>query len=148
MQFFGPDDGEWPASAPGGSQTFTMTCDDAGWDPNDEHQDFSAGQHLHRLMRLIKRGHELSLTAKLVAPNILLGGYTNYGPLVQCIITSENATAGADLVLTFKGNMKLPTVRWGEPSIIDFQILPYGKDATVAGNPAPGSSDNYYLQTA
>lgn len=128
MKGFGPDQGAWPAAAPGGSLPLTVAADDVGIDPGDRFADFASSQQGVEMNRVIKSGWEVTISAKLEVQNRILGMFVTNGPLVQFVGTAQNLIDSPtnDLVITGSGIMASPRLKPGDPSMIEISIKSYG----------------------
>jgi hypothetical protein len=129
LQFMGPDVGSFPSSAPVGSTAITtLKFNSLRFDGGEELRDFSAGQQLQALERIVKQASGLSGSINLTSNPTFMRLYQTYGPLVTVIVTWDDQTdPGNDTTLTVKGIMRLPSMSFlDNPGTVDFEIRPYG----------------------
>lgn len=80
------------------------------------------------LERKIKQSSSIKGQLHLTAPPQFIAKFQQYGPLCMMQITVDDpGDTGNELVLQFKGNMKIPSISFlDNPGTIDFEIRPYG----------------------
>ena len=96
----------------------------------NETADFSCGQDIVTLHRLVKEDWTLSGSMNLRHPMAFWKQHATAGPLVQCVVTITNPSAGStSFVATYKGLMLKPDVdlvNTKGPGTVDFTIKAYG----------------------
>lgn len=138
FKFYGTDKGVFPSAQPASANTSgisgTDACsDDIDFEGGTQFSDFSCGQDIVALNRIVKKDWNISVSMKFKHPDVLYKEWLAYGPLVLLLVTVINNTGTAtNWTGTFKGVMSDPGMKFlGSPGMMNFEIKSYGVAPTI-----------------